>query len=67
MACANCGKEGLNSWTTLEPMDISKLPDDLEFVCGSDKELKSGRVPLSFLLDKINALEKEIKELKNGK
>ena len=66
MACINCGKDGMKSWTTLDKVDIDNLPDDLELVCGSDKELKSGRMPLSYILDRLDKMEKEIEELKNG-
>ena len=66
MACSDCGKKGLNSWTTLDKMDINNLPDDLELVCGSDEELKSGRIPLSYIVDRLKELEKEVGELKNG-
>lgn len=80
MECPNCGKdeEGkpiVRSWTALPPIDVNDIPEDLDLICGSDKEMRSWRIPVSLLLEdlvlKINSLEKEIeslrKELKNGK
>lgn len=74
MACEQCGKESdgnstpaVQSWTVIPLIDLENVPDDLDFICGSDKELKSWRIPMSYLLDRIKKLEEEIQELKNGK
>lgn len=66
MECEDCDK----SWTTLPKIDVNNIPDDLELVCGSDKELKTYRIYASTLLEdltlKINQLEQEIESLKKG-
>lgn len=82
MACAECKKlaeeqgETVLSWTALPMIDLENVPDDIDLICGSDKELKSWRIPASFFLKeiaknalRIEELEQEIqilKEKKNG-
>lgn len=73
MACKECEEKSktattsVQSWTVLPLVDINNVPDDIDLLCGSDKEMKSWRIPASYFLDKIKELEKEIQELKNGK
>lgn len=62
MACANCKDK--KTWTTLPKIGTKDIPSDLELVCGSDKELQSWRMPLSYILEKIDKLEKEVEKLK---
>lgn len=68
MECKECAK---NSWSTLPQIDVSAIPDDLEFVCGSDKERKAWRISLMTVLEeayeRIAALEKEVAELRKEK
>lgn len=83
MACKDCEEKAkaaleeapaVQSWTALPLIDINNIPDDLDLLCGSDKELRSWRIPLSLILEevslKIVSLEKEVaelrKELNNG-
>lgn len=81
MACKDCQqKDGeiapaVHSWTALPLIDVNNIPDDIDLICGSDKEMKSWRLPLSLVLEevtmRITTLEKEVeslrKELGNGK
>ena len=74
MACKDCeemeklSKEPpVRAWTALPKIDIEKIPDDLDFICGSDEEMLSWRFPLAYLLDRIKTLEKEVANLKKGK
>ena len=62
MACVNCKDK--KTWTTLPKIDTKDMPSDLELVCGSDEKLQSWRMPLSYVLEKIDKLEKEVKKLK---
>ena len=71
MTCAKCGNDSTESWTSLHALDIKYAPDDLEIICGSDKELKTWKVRVSDLLknmsDKIDNLEHDIELLRKEK
>lgn len=76
MTCVNC-KEGeeklpaVRSWTALPMIELEDMPKDLDLICGSDEKLQSWRLPLSYILERVDKLEKEVKklkkELKDGK
>ena len=40
----------VRSWTSLPLLDVTKVPDDLDLIGGSNKEYQSWRIPASYFL-----------------
>ena len=40
----------VRSWTSLPLIDVTDVPEDLDLICGSNKEYRSWRIPASYFL-----------------
>lgn len=65
MACEGCeeikNKEPVYTWSILPKIESDELPEDLEFICGSDKAHGSWKISLARIIEEVK------KELKDGK
>jgi hypothetical protein len=65
MSCNNCHETGeekpaVRAWTALPVIDLENVPADLDLICGSDDQMQSWRIPLSYIVELVK------KELGNG-